>query len=203
MASAAVVPVQATDSCPTERHWYVKSNLPAWLMLWTNVAGEIDLNSRWSVSLPVYYSGFNYFSSTRKYRVLAAVPEARFWFNRGRWHLPHDGWFVNAHFGFAFFNYAKGGDNRYQDHDGKTPAWGGGVGGGYRLNLGKSGRWKLEFVAGIGVYALDYDIFQNRHNGFLIGRKKRTAICIDNVAVSLCRTFDLDKHSKKGKGGRE
>lgn len=37
-----------------------------------------------------------------------------------------------------------------------------------------------DFSIGAGVYRLDYDIFDNRHNGLLFDRKKRTYIIVDD-----------------------
>lgn len=169
-------------------HWYLKTNIPAWAMLWTNIAAEFDCAPHWSVQLPVYYSGFNYFSSRRKFRTLAIVPEVRYWFSDS-----NQGWFAGVHLGMAYYNVAFGGDFRYQDHNRRTPAIGGGVNFGYRLNISSNRLWRLEFSLGAGVYRLDYDKFSNEDNGLLMGRCKKTFAGIDNAAVSLCYTFDLSK----------
>ena len=67
---------------------------------------------------------------------------------------------------------------------------------GYRLPL-RNPRWKLEFAAGGGAYYLDYDIFENRVNGSLIGRRHRVFYGLDKVAVSICYTFG-DLKGRKG-----
>lgn len=188
------VPLSAGDTIsaplyrPWQRHAYIKTNLPAWLCFWTNIAGEIDLAPHWSLNLAVYYSGFDYFKRTLKFRTFTVMPEARYWF-RGR----NDGFFVGAHAGMAYYNIALRGDNRYQDHAGRTPALGGGASVGYRFALPRNPRWKFEAAVGYGVYRLDYDIFENRHNGPLTGRVKRTFYGIDNVAFSVCYTFNVKK----------
>lgn len=87
---------------------------------------------------------------------------------------------------------------RYQDHDGRTPAIGGGVNAGFRCNISRNKRWRLECSIGFGIYALDYDMFVNKANGLLAGRKKRTFYGIDNAALSVCYMFDVKK-----KGGRK
>lgn len=181
--------VVRSDSDPEPRHWYLKTNIPAWGMLWSNVQAELDLADHWSVMLPVYYSGWNYFTSTRKFRTLTVMPEARFWPR-----ADNQGFFVGAHVGFCYYNVAYG-SKRYQDHDRRTPALGGGLNAGYRMALGRSGCWHLEFSVGAGVYSLDYDTFENRHNGLLIDRTRDTFVGIDNVAVSVAYRFDI---SRKG-----
>lgn len=193
IAAAATPPALAAEpafsyTAPAfyKPHWYLKTNLPAWGMLWLNIAAEVDVASHWSVQLPVYYSGLDYFERTRKFRTFALQPEVRWWPRH-----TNDGFFAGAHFGMAYYNVAFDGDYRYQDHDGTTPALGGGVSVGYRLRL--RGPWKLEFSVGAGVYSLDYDVFRNYPNGLLVDRRSRTFIGIDNAAVSLAYTFNIWK----------
>lgn len=97
----------------------------------------------------------------------------------------------------AYYNVAFGGAVRYQDHDRRTPALGGGLNVGYRLNISANRLWRLEFSLGAGVYRLDYDKFQNRHNGLRTERCKKTFFGVDNAAVSICYTFDLTKGGVK------
>lgn len=181
-ASAAVTPAS------TSPHWYLKTNIPAWAMLWTNLTAEFDCAPHWSVQLPIYYSGFNYFTSKRKFRTFAIQPEARYWFSG-----DNLGFFVGAHFGVGWYNVAYGGAVRYQDHDRSTPAIGGGLSAGFRMPFGAAKRWILEFSAGAGIYRLDYDTFENSHNGLRTGRRQRTFYGLDNAAVSIGYIFDLKK----------
>lgn len=193
ITSEAVIPLSPIYTpLQPPLHWYIKTNLPAWGMLLTNIAAEFDCAPHWSVQLPVYYSGFNYFTSRRKFRTFAVIPEARYWFR-----ADNQGWFAGAHLGMAYYNIALGGSTRYQDHDGNSPALGGGINFGYRLGLGATRRWRLEFSLGAGVYHFDYDEFRNCHNGLLTGRTRRTFAGIDNAAVSLCYTFDLRKGGRR------
>lgn len=174
-----------------QRHIYLKTNIPTWGMLIMNVAGEIDLAPHWSFSLPVYYSGFNYFIGHRKFCTFTIQPEGRYWFR-----AENQGFFLGAHLGMAYYNCAFNGEYRYQDHRGRTPALGGGLNVGYRLQFSKTRRWGLEFSLGYGIYHLDYDKFLNYCDGLQVGRVKRTFYGIDNVAVSLTYRFDIGK--KKG-----
>lgn len=164
-------------------------------MLIANIQGEMDIIDHLSVMLPVYYSGWNYFKSDLKLRAFVVLPELRCWV----W-PDNQGLFFGAHGGFAYYNYAKGGEWRYQDHNADTPAWGGGITIGYRLPVRESSPWQFEFSAGYGIYHLDYDIYVNRPNGLLAGRRKRTFFGVDNVAVTLSYRFD-QKRMRKG-GGR-
>lgn len=182
-----------------ELHWYLKTNVPAWAMLWLNITAEFDFARHWSAQLPIYYSGFDYFKRTRKYRTFTIMPEVRWWPRRG-----NGGFFAGVHFGLAYYNVAFEGKYRYQDHDGTTPALGGGVSVGYRLPISRNHRWHLEFSVGAGVYSLDYDLFENVPNGQLVDRRKRTFFGIDNAAISVGYRFGLaKKQPKQKKGGAE
>ena len=172
---------------------YLKTNAIGWGMLISNLAVEADFAKHWSVTLPIYYSAMNYFTSTLKFRTLCFQPEVRYWLNEN-----NQGWFGGAHLGLAWFNYAKNGDYRYQDHNRNTPLWGGGISGGYRKAISRNQCWFLEFALGTGVYKLHYDVFYNEHNGRRIDTRKKTFFGIDQAAVTLAYRFDF-----KQKGGKQ
>ena len=177
------------------RKLYLKTNALFWGMGMTNVSAEIDLAKHWSFTLPVTYSAWNYFTSTVKFRTLAVQPEFRYWFNEN-----NQKFFIGAHFGYAQYNVAVDGNYRYQDHDGKSPALGGGISVGYRMPISKSDKWHIEFSLGAGVYSLHYDKFYNTPNtkdGLMIESVKKTYWGIDQAAVSFSYSFDLKK-----KGGK-
>ena len=177
------------------RKMYIKTNVPAWAMLWQNIAVEVDLAKHWSFSVPVYWSPYNYGKQTLKFRTLAVVPEFRYWPK-----ADNTGFFVNAHFGMAYYNYAKNEEYRYQDHNGKTPALGGGLGIGYRFYFCRNHHWAMEAAVGAGVYRLDYDIFMNTpstSHGYLVGRRQRTFFGIDQAAFTISYSFGLKKRTSK------
>ena len=166
----------------------VKTNLVGWGLIMTNIAAEYQWSDRWSVTLPLYYSAWNYFKSTRKYRTFVVQPEIRYWFNE---HV-----YAGAHLSLAYYNYAKNGEWRYQDHNGKTPALGGGFSGGWRTALSKDRHWWLELTAGVGVYRLHYDVFHNYHNGLVVDERHRTFFGVDNVAVTIAYRFDIKRNRR-------
>ena len=177
------------------RKLYLKTNAIGLGMGIANVAAEIDLAKHWSFSLPIYYSAWDYFKSTIKFRTLAVQPEFRYWLKE-----ENEGFFTGAHVGLAYYNFAFDGDYRYQDHNRETPALGGGVSIGYRLPISKNNRWHVEFSLGAGVYSRHYDKFHNTPNtkdGLRIESIKKTYWGIDQAAVSFSYSFDLKK-----KGGK-
>lgn len=177
------------------RRLHLKTNALGWGLAIANVAAEVDLARHWSFALPVYYSAWDYFTSDIKFRTFALQPEFRYWPSE-----HNDGFFAGAHLGLAYYNLATNGDYRYQDHSRSTPALGGGVSVGYRLPIGGSNRWRVEFSLGAGVYSLHYDKFRNTprtSDGLMVESVKKTYWGIDQAAVSFSYTFDL----KKKKGG--
>lgn len=178
------------------RQLHVKTNVLGLGMAIANMAVEVDLAKHCSFTLPVYYSAWDYFKTTIKFRTLAVQPEFRYWFQP-----ENEGWFLGAHFGMAYFNVALDGDYRYQDHNRETPAMGGGVAVGYRTHLSKNKRWKLEFALGGGAYSVDYDKFHNTKvtkDGLMVASSvKKTYWGIDQAAISIAYAFDLKK-----KGGK-
>ncbi len=171
----------------------VKTNVPGLGMGIANVAIETDLCRHLSLCLPAYYSAWNHFTPTVKFRMLAIQPEIRYWFAE-----ENDGWFAGAHFGMGYYNVATGGEYRIQDHDGNSPALGGGLAAGYRLPISRNGRLKMEFSLGAGAYSLHYDKFRNCKNGLMVATEKRTYIGLDQASVSLCYSIGM-----KRKGGAE
>ncbi len=170
------------------RQLHVKTNAVGWAMLITNVGVEVDLAKHWSFNLPIYYSAWDYFKSTLKFRTFTVQPEVRYWLDE-----ENEGWFAGAHFGFGYYNYALDGDWRTQDHNRETPSLGGGLSLGYRKAFGKEDRWRMEFSLGGGVYASHYDKFINKPNGLLVSDHQKTWFGIDQISVSIGYTFDLKK----------
>ena len=181
---------------PEPRHLYLKTNAIGWGLAVINLAAEIDLGRKWSFQLPIYYSGHNYFTSTIKFRTFTIQPEIRYWFSGN----AKDKFFVGAHFGMSYYNFAVDGNYRIQDKDGDTPALGGGISLGYRMPISKNGRWKMEFSVGGGVYSLEYDKFHNTDKtsaGALSHTiDKKTWFGLDHAAVSFAYMFNLKRKHK-------
>jgi hypothetical protein len=160
----------------------------------SNAAIEFDFAKHWSVTVPVYYSAWNYFLETIKFRTLAVQPEVRYWFSK-----DNDKFFLGAHFSYAQYNVAVDGNYRYQDKGGTSPALGGGISVGYRLPLERTKRWNVEFTLGAGVYPLKYDIFYNTEDtkdGIWAGSDKMTYWGLDNAAVTFSYAFEFKKRKK-------
>lgn len=179
------------------RTFKVKTNAIGLGMGLINVAAEIDVLPHLSVSVPFYYSGgYNYFKSTIKFRGIVLQPQVRYypWLQNDK----NGGFYVDAHFGLGWYNFALNGDYRIQDHQGCTPAFGGGIGIGYVHQFKKNPRWGLEFGLGAGVYDVKYDVFYNEANGpYREYGTHKTWIGLDNVSVGVSYKFDLRKGGKR------
>lgn len=186
--------MQAPQAEPDRRYMYIKTNLVGLGMLMANLGVEFDLGNKFSFVLPVYYSAVNYFKHTLKFRTFSVQPELRYWLKDNK-----DGFFVGAHAGFAYYNFAFDGKWRYQDKDGKTPTLGGGASLGYRMPISKDKNWKLEFALGAGVYPLHYDVFHNEYNGQLYDTRKKTYFGLDNVTIGISYRIPVKKVKPKTK----
>ena len=170
---------------------YIKTNAIGLGMLVLNAAVEYDFSDLFSFHLPVYYSGANYFSRRTKFRILGTQPELRIWPTENR------RFFAGVHFGVASYNFAiKSGDYRIQDHNGNTPALGGGISVGYRMPFCRNKHFLLEFAIGAGAYRAYYDKFNNSGSGAYHSTVRETYIGIDNAAVSFTYMFNLNKRRK-------
>ena len=165
---------------------YVKTNTIGLALGVTNLGAEIDIVKHLSFNIHMYYAAYNYFVQNLKFRTLAAYPELRYWFKE-----DNQGFFLGAHMGVAQYNYAFTGDYRYQDHDGKTPALGGGLNVGYRMPISENQRWFMEFTLGGGVYPIHYDVYYNVKNGKYVESKEKTYFGFDNASVTILYRFDL------------
>ena len=162
---------------------FLKTNIPAWAALDANLAVEFGLGKHMSVSVPVYYSPFNWFGTQNRFRVIGTQPELRGWLRD-----DFSGPFAAVHGTVGFYNVAlKGWDYRIQDRGGKTPAYGAGLNLGWRFRLdrARADRLGLEISVGGGWLHLDYDRFYNVENGRYDSSEVRDYIGIDHVSVAL------------------
>ena len=189
-ASAGKDDVYETVNLERRRILTIKTNLPAWGFLVSNVAVEASLSERFAVSLPVYFSALNYFHRNHKYRGFGIQPEVRFYTTHDRVYGLKS--YVGAHFNLLFFNYAGGGLFRFQDEGRRTPVLGGGLHAGllvpFRHGM-KLMPWGLELQVGLGWNRLHIDKFVNMDNGLRIDRFADTYFGIDNIGVSLYYNF--------------
>lgn len=194
-------PKEVKEKPQFNNYFRIKTNLRGWAMAQANLELEFDFAKRWSVVIPVYYGGTDYFVNTIKFRTFNIKPELRHYFLKNR------SLFLGIHGGFSFFNYAFGGEYRYQDQStdhpifgqhlnlGELPSLGGGITIGYRLPLSKKNdRWNVEFSIGAGVYNIKYDMFLNQENGAFVGSKERLYIGIDNVGVTFSYGIGYNKN---------
>ena len=177
---------------------YLKTNAVALSMLVGNLAVEVTLDDRLSLNIPIYYSGFDWFSRQTKFRTVAFLPELRYNFSSPEQDAYVKGFYLGVHAGVAWYNFAFGGDWRIQDADGKSPALGGGLSLGYRLPLSRRiPGLGIEFNLGAGVYSLNYDKFYNEADGPISQKGIREVRLLpDAVGISLYYRFD--NYTRKG-----
>lgn len=172
------------ESKVCDHTWNLSTNLGGWGLAIANITGEYAFGCRsgckFSTALSIYYSAWNYGHHNHKYRTFIFRPELRYWPMGIR-----SGLFIDWHVGMVAYNFVTPGrEYRIQDHRGKNPALGGGVGIGYRVMFGKS-RWGIEAQIGAGCYSLYYDRFVNIGNGPLVDTHRKTWFGIDNASLSI------------------
>lgn len=171
----------------------LRTNALGWLQSQANLGYEVSLRKGWSWWLGTDWCALNYFRLSTHFRTLRFQSGARYSFGP----RTLEGWFVGAHASLAWYNYSFHGTYRYQDVGGHTPAWGGGVDGGYRHAVSRDGRWVMEYALGLGVYRLRYDRFLNVHNGALADTRRRVLPLVDILSVSVAYRFAGKKGGRK------
>lgn len=179
----AETPSLIIDPIKVPRTTFVlKTNLLAYTLFVANNGIEIPLGDHFSLDIPIYYSPYTLIKSY-KFRVLATQPELRYWFNK-----PMRRHFVGLNALGGWYNIAYDKYDRYQDIDGATPAWGGGISYGYSLDLDHN--WGLEFTAGVGYIRFDYDKFYNIKNGAKIDSKSKPYFGPTKLGINLVYKFN-------------
>ncbi len=174
----------------------LKTNVAAWALAVTNIQLEYQWHPRWSACLPISYSAWNYGSSHTKFRTASFMPEIRHWINLSD-SDTYFWWYVGAHMGIKWYNVALGkSHDRYQDHDGKCPALGGGLDMGFRMPMRKGSPWGIEVGIGAGIYHTYSDIWHNGGCGELLRTEKKWRFGLDFVGVSVTYSFKTGRRGK-------
>lgn len=171
------------------RPWsfYVKTNLLGLALLNANLAFEFEIGRHVSLSLPFYYSSWDWFVPQSKFRVVGSQPELRLWFRDN-----FSGPFIAAHGTVAWYNVAlPNSEYRIQDRDGLNPAYGAGLNFGWRFRLDPRGRnrWGIELSAGGGWLHLDYDVFYNVEGGRYATSEVREYYGLDHASIAITYRF--------------
>lgn len=158
----------------------IKTNAIPWAATVMNIAGEIALSPKITLSFPVWYCPW-FISEKNALRVFALQPECRWWINR-----TSEGHFFGPHISVAWFNMRHG-DYRYQDC--RRPLLGAGITYGYMLPIRNN--WHIEFSIGAGYASLRYDRFRNTINGAKVDTRQTSYWGIDHAGISIAYSFKL------------
>lgn len=151
----------------------IRSNVLPWVIGVPNLGLEFGLAPKWSMVVDAWYCPWKV-SDKYSLKTVALMPEFRFWLRSNR-----KGSFFDIHFNAVWYN-ARFKDYRYQDIS--RPLLGGGIGYGYRLEIGS--RWGVEFEIGAGMANLKYQRFYNVENGAAIDTRITTYWGIDRAAIT-------------------
>ena len=185
-------PVRTRVNDGSERLMSVKTNLAGLAFSVFNVGMEFDLGEHLALNIPVYYSGWDYKKTLNMFKGIIVQPELRYYITKNK------GLFAGVHVGASWYNLTSGGDYRYQNTGWHRPTYGGGIGIGYRLSLGRNSGWKMEFAVGGGVYDAEYDKFFNEENGPYAARKVRKLYYgLDQASIGLTYSFNMRRGGRR------
>ena len=136
-----------------------------------NFGMEFRIAPRLTLDVIVHYAPYDYFSESRKIRVLAA---------------QH---FVGLHVPVAGFNVQLNDNYRYQDPN--RALWGIGVSYGYAMPLDKNQKWGVEFTVGVGYMDVVYNVFEGCHNGKLLRTERKNYFGPTRLGINF--TYRIDR----------
>lgn len=150
-----------------------------------NFGMEFRITPRLSLDIIGHYAPYDYFSESRKVRVLATQPELRWWWGE----TMVKGHFVGVHVPVAGFNVQLNDNYRYQDPN--RALWGVGVSYGYAMPLDKNQKWGVEFTVGVGYMDVVYDVYEGCHNGKLLRTERKNYFGPTRLGINF--TYRIDK----------
>ena len=147
--------------------WSLKNNLLYDAALTPNRGVETRFSQKWTGALNVGFSPFETgTNSTRRWRHLLVMPEARYWFCEAYSHH-----FLSANIVYSHYNASRldlpiygTKDYRYQGD-----LVGAGASYGYAVPIGKNKHWNIEFEIGADLCYAWYDKYNCEHCGGKIG----------------------------------
>lgn len=151
--------------------WSIKNNLLYDAALTWNAGIENRISHHWTTALNVGYSPYKLgTNSTRRWRHLMAMPEARYWFC-----VPYARHFISMNAVYSHYNAARlnlpfysTGDYRYQgDFVGAGASYG------YAIAIGKNKHWNVEFEVGADLCYTWYDKYECEHCGDELGSESK------------------------------
>lgn len=164
----------------------IKTNVIGLGLLVANIGIEYEKEGKWSVCVPFYFSGWDYFKPTTKFRCLYLQPEFRWYYPNAR------GLFSAVHIGAGYYDVCfSSGKYRYQDMDGDTPFLNAGVSVGFRHTLSRSGNLMMEYSVGGGYFSTEYDRFYNINNGRMINTDSFNGFTLDHASISFIYRIPL------------
>ena len=160
----------------------LKNNLLYDAALTPNASVEVRVKPKWTVALNAGFSPFKIGeSSTRRWRHLLVMPEARYWFCEAYSHH-----FLSVNAVYSHYNIAKldlplysSKHNRYQGD-----FVGAGISYGYAIPIGRNNHWNIELEAGVDVAYTWYDKYECEHCGSKLGSDDKVFL-LPKLAVNL------------------
>jgi hypothetical protein len=135
----------------------LKTNMLYNMALTPNVAAEVPIGRRWSLSAGFMRGWWLERGWAFCWQVQVTELEARYWLRRNESLPVQTGWFVGAFAATGFYDFQL---ERSRGVQGEITAMGG-ISGGYLFPLGQA--WRLELSAGAGYLLSDYRRYEVVH----------------------------------------
>ncbi|MBO5660761.1 MAG: DUF3575 domain-containing protein [Bacteroidaceae bacterium] len=151
--------------------WSLKNNLLYDAALTWNAGVEARIRPQWTLALNAGYSPYQLGThTTRRWRHLLVMPEARYWFCE-----PYARHFIGINAVYSHYNAARlnlplygTGDFRYQgDFAGLGASYG------YAIAIGKNKHWNIELEVGADLCYTWYDKYECEHCGDILGSEDK------------------------------
>jgi hypothetical protein len=155
----------------------IKSNILYDATTSINLGMEFRVAKRFTFEIPATYNPWT-FSDNTKWKHILVQPELRWWTCE-----PFNGHFFGLHGHYAYYNVGNVGTDWMKRH--RFEGWlaGAGITYGYQFYLGY--HWNLEMAVGAGYTLLEYDRYECKTCGDLIGRENLGFIGPTKAAISL------------------
>ncbi|MDR0983207.1 MAG: DUF3575 domain-containing protein [Culturomica sp.] len=155
----------------------LSTNLLYWLLATPNLGIGVRVSEKYDIIVNGVLSNWSWGNNTKRHKLWLVQPEVRRYLDKDR------SWFVGLEGHIGQFNL------KLDETGNQGDIFGGGLIGGYRMNLNR--HFDMDFSLGLGYTRIEYDSYY-RNNGYMVRKKtdmKRNFFGPTKAGVSLIYTF--------------
>lgn len=170
------------------QQWAISTNVIDWANFGTvNLEGSVAVARHFVLDVGAKYNPWNFGGEEKR-----IMNKQRMAYVAGRWYpwFSYDGWYVGVMAGWM--EYASGGLIKKETEEGD--AFGGGIGGGYTLLLGK--HLNLNFGAYCWAGKKNYTLYECPVCGRRLESGSKFFVMPTNITLGITRVFDTKREGK-------